>query len=84
MENIQNNERMTDDEFILRATIALLIPSELIVTKEQCSQAVEEVLNELSDINSNSHRASNDPLSDAMNIVIRSRERQLFDAKNIV
>lgn len=84
MENTQNNGKMTEDEKFLRATIALLIPTDLCITKEQCRQAVDEVLIELSDINSNSHRASNDPLSDALNIVISSRERQLFDAKRIV
>jgi len=83
MENTPNNAKLTDDEKFLRATIALLIPDELCVTKEQCKQAVDEVLSELSDINNNSHRASNDPLSDAMNIVINSRERQIFDAKRI-
>jgi len=74
---------INEDERFLRATIALLIPEELCVTKEQCRQAVNEVLSELSDINENPERASNDQLSDAMNIVISSRERQLFDAKTI-
>lgn len=84
MENTRNNEKMTEDDKFLRATIALLMPDELCVTKEQCRKAVDEVLIELADINSNAHRASNDPLSDAMNIVISSRESQLFDAKRIV
>lgn len=74
---------MTDDEKILRATIALLIPEELCVTKEQCRQTVDEVLSELSDINENKHRASSDPLSDALNIVINSRESRMFDAKRL-